>query len=220
VLVVAAAALAVGLVVVPQVVGRDSSAPPVGPQRTPVPAQTRWTVELAQTALAGMNLNNPPAPGYFAGVEEALVAHGVKTLTILRWDGSGDELQANGYLPSLGAGITVRTISGGPGAQPSPNHCVLNGPLVDPPSDRCTTTTVPGGVLVIVDASTTATVTRDPSDGRLKTAATQVVFDSGSAMVSVTTWVMDSPTAKKVPNAHPVDVATLTALAQDPRMRW
>ncbi len=191
----------------------------------PSTGPTQWTVEMAKTALAEMDLNSTPDPRYFADVQAALGAEGMQTLTILRWSGSGDQLAANGYLAGLGAGVTVLVTHRDGAATPSPDHCALlggdrSGLLAQPPADRCTTTAVPGGVLTTVDASSTPTAPRDAHKDPLQTAVTQAVFDSGSTVVSITTWVMDTPAAQKVPNPHPVDVGTLTALVQNPSMRW
>jgi hypothetical protein len=172
-----------------------------------------------------MNLTSPPGPEYFLDVDAAVAAHGVPTQGLLRWGGAVDTLVANRPLRALGAGITIMTTHRAGGAVPSEDHCRLfggdpNSMLVEPPADRCTITRLPDGVLVVVDDSSTPTTTRDPRTNQYQTPVTQAVFDTGDAVVSVTTWVMDTPAADQVPDPHPVDVATLARLAQDPRMRW
>ena len=191
----------------------------------PSTSATRWTLDMAETALAEMNLTTAPEPGYLLDVDAAVAAQGVPTQGLLRWGGAGDTLVANGPLPALGAGISIMTTHRAGGAAPSEDHCRLfggdpNSMLVEPPADRCTTTRLPDGVLVVVDAPSMPTTTRDPRSDRYQTPVTQAVFDTGDSVVSVTTWVMDTPAADQVSDPHPVDVATLARLAQDPRMRW
>lgn len=205
------------------------------PAKTPSPATspaapTSWTLDMATTALDEMNLTSPPSPQYFLDVEAALDASGVPNQPPrpMRWYAPGDTadtLAANKPLPTLGAGIQVITTRRAPGAAASEDHCKLFGGdpnplLVEPPADRCTITRLADGVLVVVDASSLPTTARDPATDQYQTAVTQAVFDTGEAVVSVTTWVMDTPAAGKVADPHPVDAATLAELVQDPRMRW
>ena len=190
-------------------------------------APSRWTLDLAKTALGEMNLTSPPSPQYFLDVEAALDAHGVANQPprLLRFSGTGDSLAATKPLDALGAGIQISTTRRAPGAVPSEDHCKLfgggpNSMLVEPPADRCTITRLADGVLVVVDGSSLPTTARDPATGRYQTAVTQAVFDTGKDVVSVTTWLQDTPAARKVADPHPVDAATLAKLVQDPRMRW
>lgn len=190
-------------------------------------APSAWTLEMARTALEEMDLTSPPSPQYLLDVDAALDSQGVpnRPQRLLRWSGSGNTLSANKPLPALGAGIQIITTRREPGSVPSEDHCRLfdgdaNSMLVEPPADRCTSTRLLEGVLVVVDASSMPTTARDPRTDRYQTAVTQAVFDTGEAVVSVTTWVQDTPGAGAVADAHPVDVATLARLAQDRRMRW
>lgn len=206
--------------------GRDVTLPARTPTTTQSPAPSAWTFAMAETALAEMNLTNPPTPQYILDVDAAMDANGVPNQPprLLRWGGAGDTLRANKPLPALGAGIDIMTTHRAPGAVASEDHCRLlggdpNSMLEEPPADRCTITRLADGVLVVVDASSLTTTPRDPATDRYQTAVTQAVFDNGASVVSVTTWVQDTAVGK-VTDPHPVDVATLAQLVQDPRMRW
>ena len=224
--IVAALAVAAVLAVNGLGAGRQVTLPAATSSREePSTSATRWTLDMAETALAEMNLTTAPDPGYFLDVDATLASEGLQIQGLLRWSGSGNMLTATGYLPELGAGITILTTHRDQGALATEDHCQLLGgdpssPLVQPPADRCATTRLPDGVLVTVDASSTPIAARDPQNDPLQTPTTQAVFDIGAAVVSVTTWVMDTPAATKVSNPHPVGAATLARLAQDPRMRW
>lgn len=224
------AALAVAAVVTVGGLGArdDVTLPAKTPSTTASPAApTTWTLDEARQQLAEMKLTNPPRPQYFLDVEAALDASGVPNQPqhLLRWSGTGDTLEANKPLPALGAGIQVISTRRAPGAVASEDHCQIfggdpNSMLVEPPADRCTITRLADGVLVVVDASSLPTTARDPATDQYQTAVTQAVFDTGKDVVSVTTWVQDTPWAAKVADPHPVDAATLANLVQDPRMRW
>ncbi len=78
-----------------------------------------------------------------------------------------------------------------------------NSMLVEPSADRCTITQLPDGVLPVVDASSTPTTTRDPRSDQYQTPVTQAVFDTGSAVVSVTTWGHGHPSGRPGPRPPP-----------------
>lgn len=221
---------------------------PTGAARSPTTTGARATrppteydLPLAQTVVADLHMATHPTAQFLLDVGTALAKVRVVPSTVLRWapesgaalagsrfpapaattrDGPavpeaglpGQGLTGTGYLPGLGAGLRVTSYHLADQAPLKANYCAAmmrapRGDTLRRPPELCRQTAITGGVLAVIDSAA-------------QTGMTEALVVTGHSIVRVTTFVMDTPAAQRVKDRHPVNLPAVSALAQDPRLRW
>jgi hypothetical protein len=113
-------------------------------------------------------------------------------------------LDGHGYLPALGAELTVATFRL---EQPVPADAdFCSWPEIAPTAGQCAQGRAADGITVTVQA--------------LHLGVTSAAWLGGRQVVVVSSHTTALPAASDVKDPHPVDADRLRQLAQDPRLRW